>query len=65
VRNIEASAAVRMRHRGRWRDATATVDELTAEDLRRFNAYARLGRGLAAIDPMLVRVGYLAGSERA
>ncbi|WP_084513481.1 nitroreductase/quinone reductase family protein [Nocardia mikamii] len=41
VRNIEADPTVRLRVWFRWRTGRATVGALTAEDLARFNAYAR------------------------
>lgn len=57
VRNLEARPDVRVKHRGRWRDATATVHPMGAVPLDRFNAYARAGR-LIADDPLLVRVSF-------
>ena len=55
VRNIEAEPSIRLRHRGRWRAARASVEPLHADALRRFNVYARSGPRLAGIDPVLVR----------
>jgi deazaflavin-dependent oxidoreductase (nitroreductase family) len=56
VRNIAASPRVRLKLRGRWHAATATVVPLDAAVLRRFNRYARLGPRTLGIDPALVRV---------
>jgi deazaflavin-dependent oxidoreductase (nitroreductase family) len=58
VRNIEASASVRMKHRGRWRHGTATVHPMDAVPLERFNSYARSGPRLIGVDPLLVRVAF-------
>lgn len=58
VRNLEATAAVRIKHRGRWRVATATTHPMDAVPLERFNAYARSGPRLLGADPLLVRVAY-------
>ena len=56
VRNIEAQPAVRLRHRGRLYDSTATVEAFDADLARRFNLYARSGPRIAGIDPVIVRV---------
>src|SRR3954470_11730576 len=56
VRNIEASATGGLKHRGRWRDGTATVHPIDAVPLDRFNAYARSGPRFIGFDPLLVRV---------
>jgi deazaflavin-dependent oxidoreductase (nitroreductase family) len=56
VRNIEAQPAVRMRHRGRWLEATAAAEPFDAMLARRFNVYARMGPPLAGIDPLIVRI---------
>lgn len=62
VRNIEASPAIRLRHRGRWRPGSASTRLLDRDLLRRFNLYARSGaRGLIALDPLLVRVTFELG----
>ena len=58
VNNIEALPAVRIRHRGRWRTATATVHPIDAEVGGRFNRYARTGPRIFGIDPRLVRLEY-------
>lgn len=58
VRNIEAQPSVRMRHRGRWQQATATVEPFDRDVARRFNLYARMGPPLAGIDPLIVRVRF-------
>lgn len=55
VRNVEAHPQVRLRHRGRWRSAQASVEPLQPQVLRRFNLYARSGPRLVGIDPLLVR----------
>ncbi|MDT7570826.1 MAG: hypothetical protein QOE05_1000 [Actinomycetota bacterium] len=57
VRNLEATPRVRIRHRGRWREATAAVHPMGDVPLERFNAYARSGR-LIAMDPLLVRLTF-------
>ena len=57
VRNLEAAPSVRLKHRGRWRDGTATTHPVDAIPLERFNAYARSGQLIAA-DPLLVRVAF-------
>ena len=57
VRNLDATPNVRLKHRGRWREATASVHPMGAVPLERFNAYARSGR-LIAMDPLLVRVAF-------
>lgn len=56
VRNIEANPNVRIRHRGRWREGTATLGPVDPAVLERFNFYARHANDLAAIDPLLVRI---------
>jgi deazaflavin-dependent oxidoreductase (nitroreductase family) len=58
VRNLEASSAVRIKHRGRWRNGTATAHSMDAMQLSRFNAYARSGPKLIGMDPLLVRVTF-------
>lgn len=58
VRNIDATLAVRIKHRGRWRHGTASVEEPVSSTLGRFNLYARTGLRLFGIDPMLVRVTF-------
>jgi deazaflavin-dependent oxidoreductase (nitroreductase family) len=58
VRNLEASPAVRLKHRGRWRDGTASTHPMDAAPLERFNAYARSGPKLIGMDPLLVRVTF-------
>ena len=56
VRNVEATPSVRIKHLGRWRTATATVEPLDPALLSRFNFYARGANTAMAIDPLLVRV---------
>ena len=63
VRNIEADPRVRIRLRGRWRDATAAVEPMDPAIVRRFNLYARSGPATVGIDPMLVRVTWRPDSE--
>jgi deazaflavin-dependent oxidoreductase (nitroreductase family) len=58
VRNVEASSDVRIKHRGRWRDGTASIHPIDALPLERFNAYARSGPRLIGMDPLLVRVTF-------
>lgn len=59
VRNIEASPAVRLKHRGRWQPGSASTHPLDPNLLRRFNVYARSGaRGPVPVDPLLVRVKF-------
>jgi deazaflavin-dependent oxidoreductase (nitroreductase family) len=58
VRNLEASSDVRIKHRGRWRDGTASIHPIDAVPLDRFNAYARSGPRLIGLDPLLVRVTF-------
>jgi deazaflavin-dependent oxidoreductase (nitroreductase family) len=56
VKNVEARPEVRIRIRGRWRTARATVRPWDEALARRFNRYARLGPATLGIDPALVRV---------
>ena len=58
ISNIQASSTVRIRHRGRWRTAMAEVCPWDSTIASRFNAYARSGPVLTAIDPVLVRVKF-------
>jgi deazaflavin-dependent oxidoreductase (nitroreductase family) len=58
VRNIEVNPEMRIRHRGKWLAGTATVEPLDKAVLRRFNFYARLAGGGAAINPTFVRFRY-------
>lgn len=60
VRNIEHDNRVRIRHRGRWRDATATVESFDLSTIARFNAYARSGPRFVGIDPLLIRLRFTA-----
>jgi deazaflavin-dependent oxidoreductase (nitroreductase family) len=55
VRNIEANPSVRIRHRGRWRDGTATIAPMDDEVLARFNRYGRSATSIAGIEPVLVK----------
>jgi deazaflavin-dependent oxidoreductase (nitroreductase family) len=55
VCNLEATPAVRIKHRGRWRTAQATIETLEPDVLPRFNLYARSGPRFVGIDPVLVR----------
>ena len=56
VRNIEADPHVRLKRRGRWHEATATVEEFDPAIAGRFNRYARTGPSLFGIDPVLVKL---------
>ena len=56
VGNVEATPEVRVKHRGRWREGTATVHPMDPALLARFNFYARNANCAAAIDPLLVRI---------
>jgi deazaflavin-dependent oxidoreductase (nitroreductase family) len=56
VRNLEAEPAVRIKHLGKWREGTASVEPADPAIIRRFNPYARVAGGFAGIDPMLVRI---------
>jgi deazaflavin-dependent oxidoreductase (nitroreductase family) len=56
VRNIEASAEVRIKLSGRWHAARASVHDYDEAILRRFSRYARSGPRTLGIDPVLVRV---------
>ena len=58
VLNAEATPAVRIRHKGRWRDARAVVLPWDPDVVRTFNVYARSGPMLTAHDPVLVRFDY-------
>ncbi len=55
VRNIEHNPSVRIRHRGRWREGTATIEPMDGDVYARFNAYGRIAGSIAAIDPVLVK----------
>jgi deazaflavin-dependent oxidoreductase (nitroreductase family) len=56
VRNIAAHPRVRLRLRGRWHEATATVQPMDPEIVRHFNIYARMGPKTLGIEPRLVRL---------
>lgn len=58
VLNIETNEAVRVRHRGRWQEATAEICAWDPAVAKRFNRYARSGPVLTAIDPVLVQVRF-------
>jgi deazaflavin-dependent oxidoreductase (nitroreductase family) len=55
VRNIAANPRVRVRLRGRWREATASVQPMDPDIVGRFNLYARMGPLTMGIEPRLVR----------
>jgi deazaflavin-dependent oxidoreductase (nitroreductase family) len=57
VGNLIAAPQVRLRYRGRWRAARASVHELDQGLVARFNPYAREALRLG-IDPCLIRVDY-------
>jgi deazaflavin-dependent oxidoreductase (nitroreductase family) len=56
VANLEAEPAVRVRLRGRWRSARASVHPWDPERARTFNPYARSAPPTIGIDPLLVRL---------
>jgi len=56
VRNIRAEPHVRLKMRGRWRSARASIEPYDSAVARRFNAYARPGPRTLGIEPRLVRV---------
>jgi len=56
VRNVEETAAVRLRFAGRWHAGTATIHPYDDAFVSRFNRYARSGPRMVGIDPSLVRV---------
>jgi deazaflavin-dependent oxidoreductase (nitroreductase family) len=56
VRNLEKAPEVRIRHKRRWYEGTASVEPLDDQTLARFNLYARSAAGIASIDPVLVKV---------
>ena len=56
VRNIEANPSVRLRHRRRWHEGTATILPMDPVIRKRFNFYGRSGAVIAGIDPVLVRI---------
>jgi hypothetical protein len=58
VANIDATPNVRLKHKGRWRPAIASVESLDRGMLSRFNSYARSGLRVTGLDPMLVRVEF-------
>lgn len=58
VRNIEHYENVRLRHKGRWSPATATIAPFDPSMLERLSAYARLGPRSIGIDPVFVRVTF-------
>jgi deazaflavin-dependent oxidoreductase (nitroreductase family) len=58
VRNVAVQPAVRVKHRGRWRTATASVEDFDDEAVRAFSRYARSGPRIAGIDPLLVRLRF-------
>ena len=58
VCNLTAQPAVRIRHRGRWRQATASLRPIDPEVVRTFNRYARTGPKVFGIDPCLVRIDF-------
>ena len=47
---------MRVKHRGRWRDGSASVEPLDPRRVKQFNLYARSGPRSFGIDPVLVRV---------
>jgi deazaflavin-dependent oxidoreductase (nitroreductase family) len=59
VTNAEAQPHVRIRYRGRWRDAQAEILTWDVDLARKFNAYARSGPAVTGRDPLIVRFSYL------
>src|SRR4051794_4400004 len=55
VLNAAAMPAVRIRHKGRWRQARAQVLPWDPAVVRTFNFYARSGPTFTSRDPLLVR----------
>lgn len=64
VLNLEARSRVRVRRLGRWHEGTATVHPWDPDVVGRFNAYARTGPRLTALDPLLVRVAFTRTAEQ-
>jgi hypothetical protein len=60
VRNIEANPVVRLRRRGRWDAATASIHPMDATIVAQFNLYARTGPKVVGIEPTLIRLDYAA-----
>jgi deazaflavin-dependent oxidoreductase (nitroreductase family) len=58
IKNLEATPAVRVRVRRRWRAGTASVHDLDPHRVRSFNRYARQAAGGIGIDPVLVRIDW-------
>ena len=59
VKNIEANPSVRFRLRGRWHDATASIQPMDDAIVKRFSAYGQAGPKTLGWDPVLVRVELL------
>jgi deazaflavin-dependent oxidoreductase (nitroreductase family) len=60
VKNLEDSPTVRLRVKRRWRWGTASVVRYDPEIVRRFNRYARSGPLTIGIEPVLVRIDFMA-----
>ena len=58
VLNAEGRPAVRLKHRGRWHDATARVVPWDEQVVARCGAYARSGPRLLEQDPVLVHLAF-------
>ena len=58
VQNLDATPAVRVKLRRRWRDGVASVHDLDPARLPDFNPYARAAAGRIGIDPVLVRIDW-------
>jgi deazaflavin-dependent oxidoreductase (nitroreductase family) len=56
VCNIEADPNVRLRLRGRWHSARASIEPMDPAVVQRFNLYARMGPRTLGWDPVLVRI---------
>jgi len=57
VLNLEANPTVRLRHLGKWRTGTATIESVDDDKVKMFNPYVRSAMRIA-IDPVIVRITY-------
>lgn len=62
VLNAEATPDIRIRHKGRWREARAEILPWDQDLVRGFNLYARSGPVVTARDPLLLRFKYEANA---
>ncbi|MDQ1700070.1 MAG: hypothetical protein QOG34_1933 [Frankiaceae bacterium] len=58
VLNIDADPAVRLKVRGRWVDAVASVHPFDADIVSKMNRYARGGPSMMGLDPLLVFIEF-------